>query len=144
MNTKYEIGQRVSFPVRETRTANIDSIQICKGGKVLYSVGGKMVDESVLTAEPAFNWVKFKAGGVAVHCDTEEKAEAFLRECKSHGMRWNDGGNLSDDTWWDSYGPDTCYDAEGRLIAYAPASFFKKSKYTVVECPFRGEAEAEA
>jgi hypothetical protein len=45
MNTKFDIGQRVTYPVTEMHEAKIDAIQIGKDGKPRYSVGGRMVLE---------------------------------------------------------------------------------------------------
>lgn len=44
MNTKFNVGQRVTYTVRHE--AKIDSIQIGKDGKTSYSVGGRMMGET--------------------------------------------------------------------------------------------------
>lgn len=34
------------------------------------------------------DWEKFKRGEFAVRCDTEDKANAFLKECREHEIKW--------------------------------------------------------
>lgn len=48
MNTKFNIGQRVTYPVTVRYEAKIDAIQIGKDGNPRYSVGGRMVLEPEL------------------------------------------------------------------------------------------------
>lgn len=47
--------------------------------------------------------------GVAVHCDTEEKAKALLKELAGHGVRWRGCSDLTTDTEWNQYKAETCY-----------------------------------
>ena len=48
-----------------------------------------------------FNWNEFKQGRVAVHCDTEEKVNDFLKYCKNNGVVCMNG--------WTIYENKTCY-----------------------------------
>lgn len=43
-----------------------------------------------------FNWEEFKNGEIAVHCDTEEKANDFLKECNKQGITWTDGDKTTE------------------------------------------------
>ena len=56
--------------------------------------------------------------GVAVHCDTEEKAKVLLKELAKYDIRWPDGTDLTEHTCWKFYENQTCYRSEGPLILY--------------------------
>lgn len=73
--------------------------------------------------------------GKAVHCDTEEKANAFLKLAHGVGYRWSNGSNLTDVNTWERYKKGTCYtivDTEGSMM-YSPKDFYEKEGYTIVE-----------
>ena len=88
-----------------------------------------------------FNWDKFKNERVAVHCDTEEKAEEFIKECHSHNICWDDG---SLDTCWSVEGKFTCYscgyrsknkmihDTENEL-GYENVRFYSTQDYKIIK-----------
>lgn len=57
----------------------------------------------------SFDWESFKSGKFAVHCDTEEKAREFLKECDEQGILWNCGSKASSTINYDRYKADTCY-----------------------------------
>jgi hypothetical protein len=48
------------------------------------------------TETPSFDWESFKSGKFAVHCDTEEKAREFLKECDEQGIKWCTGDRASE------------------------------------------------
>jgi len=50
-----------------------------------------------------------KYEGKAVHCDTEEKANEFLKLADSLGFKWNGGNSLIEYNNWDWYKSTTCY-----------------------------------
>lgn len=56
-----------------------------------------------------FNWEEFKNGEIAVHCDTEEKANNFLNECDKQGIAWTDGDKTTEINCWFWYKKDTSY-----------------------------------
>jgi hypothetical protein len=47
--------------------------------------------ETAVNEPTSFDWQSFKSGKCAVHCDTEEKAMEFLKECDAQGIKWADG-----------------------------------------------------
>lgn len=54
-------------------------------------------------------WYEFKLGKFAVHCDTEEKAVEFLKECDENGITWSTGNRVINQTHWNVYKENTCY-----------------------------------
>lgn len=56
-----------------------------------------------------FNWEEFKNGEIAVHCDTEEKANNFLNECDKQGIAWTDGDKTTEINCWLLYKKNTSY-----------------------------------
>lgn len=78
-----------------------------------------------------FDWDKFKTEKIAVHCDTEDKAKKFLKECDQHGIRWGDGKNILGDTYWNDYGSETCYSCIYGF-GYSPTSFYKNENCTII------------
>ena len=71
----------------------------------------RLIGEEVKVSKPEavpFDWEGFKSGKFAVHCDTEEKAREFLKECDGNGIRWGfDLGSTTDDFKW--AGNSYCY-----------------------------------
>lgn len=55
------------------------------------------------------DWDRFKNGKIAVHCDTEEKANDFLKECNKQGITWTDGDKTTEINCWFWYEKDTSY-----------------------------------
>lgn len=49
-------------------------------------------------------------GRYVMHCDTEEKAVAFTRYMDSVGLEWINNRSYIDQTQWEVYKQDTCYD----------------------------------
>ena len=49
------------------------------------------VKEIEVAHSGSIDWEGFKSGKFAVHCDTEEKAKQFLKECDEHGIKWCTG-----------------------------------------------------
>ena len=49
---------------------------------------------------------------IAIHCDTEEKANEFLKKLDAVGVRWGDGSRTIDSNEYSAYGKDTCYDID--------------------------------
>lgn len=73
-----------------------------------------------------FDWDRFKKGEIAVHCDTEEKAKDFLKECKNRNINWCTGRDVTKRNYWEEYKEDTCYccfDGDSKL-GYADCEFY--------------------
>ena len=103
---------------------------------------GSYVRESDIEpyAEPsAFDWDAFKAGKVAVHCDTEEKAKAFIAECYLHGVEWPVSGEHK--THWSSYGTETTYSYTYGSFGFGSKNFNEGKGVTIIDCPFTAEPE---
>lgn len=56
-----------------------------------------------------FDWDRFKNGKIAVHCDTEEKANYFLKECDKQGIIWTDGDKTTEINCWFWHKKNTSY-----------------------------------
>ena len=83
-----------------------------------------------------FNWEEFKNGEIAVHCDTEEKAKDFLKECEKRDIGWSSGKKANHNTNWDSYKIDTCYSCyilRERELVYGSKHFFKKEGLEIIK-----------
>lgn len=73
-----------------------------------------------------FDWDRFKKGEIAVHCDNEEKAKDFLKECKDEGIKWSSGRDVTYRNNWENYEKDTCYccfDGDSKL-GYSDYEFY--------------------
>lgn len=106
--------------------------------KFIFSGGmfeGKVIEEPK-TAN--FDWKGFLSGKFSVHCDTEEKAKKFLRDVKTHGVKWNSGSEIDENkTSWGIYKNNTNYSVkyngllygdhtgEKNIVPYMPDSFIK-------------------
>lgn len=55
---------------------------------------------------------------IAVHCDTEEKANAFLQKCEKLNIYWCSGKNATSQNKWQEYKEQTCYEITFGDIAY--------------------------
>ena len=76
-----------------------------------------------------FNWEDFKNGKIAVHCDTEEKAKDFVKECYKHGLKWRYGSE--NNTYWENVNKKIYYECDGVYIIYYLD--WKSNEITVVE-----------
>ena len=81
--------------------------------------------------EMKFNWEDFKNGKIAVHCDTEEKAKDFVKECYKYGIKWLCEAN-DDATFWKKYENDTFYFG-GFNLHMANISILSYGNYADVE-----------
>lgn len=72
---------------------------------------------------------------VAVQCDTEEKAKAFIALAKSVGYDWNVTRDGIETTLWDVYGSDTGYiiAINCSLLVGSISEFYLKNNYTIVK-----------
>lgn len=77
--------------------------------------------------------LKYHGEKVAVHCDTEEKAKAFLSLAKSFGYKRRGGNDLEQVSYWGNYKEDTCYILYDTLVIYSSKSSYESLRYTIVE-----------
>lgn len=91
-----------------------------------------------------FDWEAFKNEKIAVHCDTEEKANAFLKECEKHGMNWH-VCKATEKNYWIEEKEKTCYaynffgDKIFNIkdkIGVSDLDHYKSQGYKIIECPF--------
>ena len=61
---------------------------------------------------------------LAIHCDTEEKANKFIKESNKTN-KWGDFGNF-----YDHYKKKTCYNNDSE---YCDLNFYKEDNYTIYE-----------
>lgn len=79
-----------------------------------------------------FDWDRFKNGKIAVHCDTEEKAKHFLKECDKQGIMWSiDRANHH--TNYDVYYETTCYRTMGEKLTYCDIEHFKRKGIKIIK-----------
>ncbi len=82
---------------------------------------GKVIENTEPKTEVTpFDWSAFKSGKIAVHCDTEEKAMEFLKECDEQGIKWCTGTRTveQESTRWRIFKQDTSYgcDSHGGIM----------------------------
>lgn len=73
-----------------------------------------------------FNWEAFKRGNIAVHCDTEEKAKDFLKECDKEGIRWrcnNERTITEGSNCWRVEKENTSYSCMGRFCTLGYSNY---------------------
>jgi len=56
--------------------------------------------------------------GIAIHCDTEEKAKVLLKFAYSFGLKWCNGDSFLEKTDYDVYRKNTCYNILNGTFAY--------------------------
>ena len=80
--------------------------------------------------------LKYCGERVAVHCDTEEKAKAFLSLAKSVGYKWNTGGDLEKTTNWCVNKKLTIYALnyieEGFMVFGSISGYVKDNNYKII------------
>ena len=124
---KFEVGAKLAF-----------SRLIGEDASMINSI------PSMTTIPNFIDWDEFKAGKIAVHCNTEEKAKAFLRECDARGIKWRGGDKASKETYYHFYGVNTCYAFATRFsYCYSEEGFgfgslkpHKDAGYTIVDYPW--------
>lgn len=86
--------------------------------------------------KPMFDWEAFETQKIAVHCDTEEKAKAFLKECHDRRMEWYGGASLLSHNNWELYREKTCYTSG---VTYGSKGYFETEDYPIIPYPFTPE-----
>lgn len=109
-----------------------------------FKKAAKMAAERVLDRfNPAkeassFDWSAFKSGKFAVHCDTEEKSRAFMKECDEHGIKWADGNKASEKVSIHGFASDRCYNLNNlKYISVAYVDYYTKEGFTIIDYPFK-------
>lgn len=67
---------------------------------------------------------------LAIHCDTEEKANKLLKAFDKLGKEWKSGDSYLELNCWNSYQKDTCYNNNNQ---YSSINWYKKYKYKIYE-----------
>lgn len=67
---------------------------------------------------------------LAIHCDTEEKANKLLKAFDKMGKRWVNGYSYLMWNCWDQHKEDTCY---CNTNAYSSVDYYKSKKYKIYE-----------
>ena len=81
-----------------------------------------------------FNWKEFKNGTVAVHCDTEEKANIFLEECNKQQIKWCNGRSIvEEDNSFERYECDTCYSYKPYGLEFCQKEYYKNNGYKIIK-----------
>lgn len=92
---------------------------------------GKVIENTVVApVAPSFDWSAFKSGKFAVHCDTEEKAKEFLKECDVQGIKWGVTGKLASEFCVGATGY-CCFNGEAKL-SHCPKDFYEEKGLKVV------------
>lgn len=67
---------------------------------------------------------------LAIHCDTEEKANILLKVFDKLGKKWCSGVSYLEDNNWETSKEETCYSNKG---AYCTKEFYLNKNYKVYE-----------
>ncbi|ENJ9653528.1 hypothetical protein AB2T14_001136 [Clostridium botulinum] len=81
-----------------------------------------------------FDWEGFKNNEFAVLCDTQEKAEDFIKQCHINRMHWFNGDK--EETFWNECKEETCYCNNydyNNTLGYGRKKLFLKEDYKIVE-----------
>lgn len=81
----------------------------------------------------SFNLERLEINNIAIHCNTEEKANDFLNYLNSLGLKWFNEDSLLDYNNWEDYKEDTCYDFYNKGITYDNYSYYKDDDCTIIE-----------
>ena len=81
-----------------------------------------------------FNWIDFKLGRVAIHCDTEEKAKDFLEKCDTKGIKFKVRNRTTEGTnSWKWYKEQTTYYINNQKILYSSYVKKKSDRILIIE-----------
>lgn len=72
----------------------------------------------------------YSAEDLAIHCDTEEKANKLLEAFDKFGQKWCNRERYIDDNYWKIEKENTCYDNTNE---YSPFDYYKAHDYTIYE-----------
>lgn len=71
---------------------------------------------------------------IAIHCDTEEKANEFLKKLDTVGVIWGNGSRAIDCNEHNAYAEDTCYDMENGKdwLSYGSQQFYLSDRMMMI------------
>lgn len=71
---------------------------------------------------------RFKCGGFAINCQTEEQVIAVTTLLHKNNIEWCDGVSLMRETRWHTYESELCYyhERSSRGLSYCSCSWFKR------------------
>jgi len=139
---KFKVGDEVKVigndhpvhhyvPIGTVTTINV----VCKDDVIVEYESQTISLSDVEPYVPSFDWDAFKAGKIAVHCDTEEKAKEFVAECKSRFphecRRWENG-----EANWCSYEDETTYSIVHGEFLFADVEYDRDEGFTIIDYPF--------
>lgn len=78
----------------------------------------------------------YRGNGYAMHCDTKDKADVFLRYLDSCGRRWIGGKSYLVDDYWETYEEETCYafnTGQFGSCSYLHSTIFNPDQWTILE-----------
>ena len=88
-----------------------------------------------------FNWEDRK--NAVIHCDTEEKAADFLKECDKRGLKWGDIDKATSKTYWEGDKDYTCYRVMGKYLLHSSKSFYEGEGYKIFDWEIAEQKESE-
>lgn len=79
-------------------------------------------------------WNEFKNEKFVIHCDTEEKANEFLKHCEENGIGWI-WENATDKNYYDRNFDKTCYryDKDDLTLSVSNICYYRNGKYNIIE-----------
>lgn len=80
-----------------------------------------------------FDWDRFKNGEIAVHCDTEGKANDFLKQCEQRSIMWVGGDKATDHNNYSFMNTRTCYYGRKNKLTYCNTEYFRMRDVEVVK-----------
>lgn len=93
-------------------------------------------EDDVTPIKTEFDRNAFINDKIAVHLDTQEKYDAFMKECGKRGLNWSSGRRATDRKVFYVYTTETAvsYDHEedGGLM-YSPCEFYRSEGYSVCD-----------
>ena len=71
---------------------------------------------------------------IAIHCDTEEKANEFLKKLDTVDVIWGNGSRAIDGNEHNAYAEDTCYDMENGKdwLSYGSQQFYLSDRMMMI------------
>ena len=70
---------------------------------------------------------------IAVHCDTEEKANKLLKAFDKMGWGWSSGLRYTDINRWGRYREKTCYHPTIGVRSFGDTEWYADEGYTIIE-----------
>ena len=68
--------------------------------------------------------------GLAIHCDTKEKAIKLLKEFGKQGYKWKSGLSYLQRNYWNVCEDKTCY---SNVWTYGTADYYQEEGFEIIE-----------